>query len=153
VVAQAPQEEQAWLVLGQCYTAKNQLAHAAAALEHVIDLEPGYGPGYLELARVYAKQGNAQGNQQMMKLYSKYVGFEQKHQTLLTRARGPKAKTADIIAFAEHLLTMGDIQGATGEFERAFRRNTKDAKLHDTLKRLYARLGYKDRLLALEGKQ
>jgi tetratricopeptide (TPR) repeat protein len=145
-----PQDEQAWLVLGQCYAAQNQLTRAAIALEHVIDLEPGYGPGYLELARVYAKQGNTQGNQQMMKLYSKFVGFEQKHQTLQTRSRGPKAKTEDILAFGEFLITAGDLEGATGEFERVFRRDSKNPQAREALKQLYSRLGYTDRLLSLE---
>lgn len=149
-VAASPQDEQAWLLLGQGYAARNELARAALCLEHVIDLEPGYGPGYLELARVYARMGKSDDNKEMMQLYSKYVAFEQRHETLQTRARGPKAPTKDIQAYAEELLTTGDLGGATREYERVLRREPADKATRAMLKRLYARLGNTEQLMALE---
>lgn len=153
VVLLSPRDDKAWLVLGQCYFAKNQLSFAATCLEHVIDIEPGNGPGYQELARVYAKQGNTQSSQKMMQFYRKYVGFEQNRQTLQTRARGEKAQTEDIVAYAEFLLSAGDLESAVSEFERAIRRNSKDNALKESLKSLYVRLGYMDRLSSLESKK
>jgi tetratricopeptide (TPR) repeat protein len=150
VVRLSPQDEKAWLALGQCYAANNQLAFAATCLEHVIDIEPGSGPSYQELARVYAKQGKTEASQQMMQLYSKYVGFEQKRQTLQTRARGEKARLEDIIAYADLLLTVGDLETAASEFERALQRSPKDNSLKKTLESLYVRLGYTNRL-SLDG--
>jgi tetratricopeptide (TPR) repeat protein len=149
----APQDELAWLQLGQCYLANNEAAKAVQCLEHVIDLEPGYGPGYLELARVYAKVGDKESNQQMMQLYTKYVSFEQNHDTLRTRARGPKAKTEDIRAYGDFLLDAGDLGGATAEYERIIGRNSKDKRTRTMLKQLYGRLGRTEQLLALEASE
>ena len=149
----APQDELAWLQLGQCYLTNNEAAKAVQCLEHVIDLEPGYGPGYLELARVYAKVGDKESNQQMMQLYTKYVSFEQKHDTLRTRARGPKAKTEDIRAYGDFLLDAGDLGGATAEYERIIGRNSKDKRTRTMLKQLYGRLGRTEQLLALEASE
>lgn len=146
----APQDEQAWLLLGQCYAARNELAQAAACFEHVIDLEAGYGPGYLELARVYAKQGNAEGNRQMMQLYSRYVALLQKHETFKTRARSPKATYEDMVNYARILLAAGDLEGAMGELERALRKKPDSTKVKQVLKRLYVRLGHSEQLLSLE---
>ena len=123
---------------------------AARCLEHVIDLEPGYGPGYLELARVYARMGDKESNAEMLGLYQKYVRFEQRHDTLQTRARGPKASIADIKAFAELLLEAGDLGRATTEYERIMSRTSTDKEVRARLKRLYARLGRTEQLLALE---
>ena len=149
----APQDELAWLQLGQCYLTNNEAAKAVQCLEHVIDLEPGYGPGYLELARVYAKVGDKESNQQMMQLYTKYVSFEQKHDTLRTRARGPKAKSEDIQAYGDFLLDAGDLGGATSEYERIIGRNSKDKRTRTLLKQLYGRLGRTEQLLALEASE
>lgn len=147
----APLDEQAWLQLGQCYLTINQPMKSIQCLEHVIDLEPGYGPGYLELARVYAKLGDKESNQEMMRLYTKYVSFEQKHDTLQTRARGPKAKSSDIQAFADFLLNAGDLIQAVNEYERILTRNGDDKRARTILKQLYARLGNTEELIALQG--
>ncbi|MFM7320139.1 MAG: tetratricopeptide repeat protein, partial [Armatimonadota bacterium] len=149
-VALAPDDERAWLQFGQCLAQWNELGRAARCLEHVIDLEPGYGPGYLELARVYARMGDKDSNAEMLALYQKYVKFEQRHDTLQTRARGPKASIADIEAFAELLLEAGDLGRATSEYERIMARTPSDKAVRSRLKRLYARLGRTEQLLALE---
>lgn len=146
-----PDDEQAWLQLGQCHAARGDLARAAACLEHVVDLEPGFGPGYLELARVYARIGDRDGNKEMMRLYARYVAFQQKHETLQTRARSPKASIADIAAFADLLLGAGDFEGATAEYQRIMARTPKDPKVRRTLRQLYLRTGRHEQLLALEG--
>ncbi len=149
-VALAPDDERAWLQFGQCLAQRNELGRAARCLEHVIDLEPGYGPGYLELARVYARMGDKESNAEMLGLYQKYVKFEQRHDTLQTRARGPKATVSDIEAFAELLLEAGDLGRATSEYERIMARTPADKAVRARLKRLYARLGRTEQLLALE---
>ena len=149
-VALAPQDERAWLQLGQCYGKAGELAKAAQCLEHVIDLEPGYGPGYLELSRVYARIGDKDGSAEMMGLYRKYVAFEQRHDTMETRARSPKASIRDIRDYAELLIEAGDLSGAASQYERIMSKNAKDKPTRATLKQLYARLGRTEQLAALE---
>jgi len=149
-VALSPQDEKAWLQLGQCYVAKGDLARAAQCIEHVIDLEPGYGPGYLELSRVYARIGDKDGSNDAMALYRKYVGFEQRHDLMETRARSPKATVVDIRAYAELLIEAGDLSGATSQYERIMSKNPKDKPTRNMLKQLYARLGRTEQLAALE---
>ena len=89
----------------------------------------------------------------MMQLYTKYVSFEQNHDTLRTRARGPKAKTEDIRAYGDFLLDAGDLGGATAEYERIIGRNSKDKRTRTMLKQLYGRSGRTEPLLALEASE
>ena len=151
VVFQLPDQEDVWLALGQCYAAKNQLARAARCIEHAIDLESGNGPAYLELGRVYARSGNAAGSQEMLKQYQKYVAFEQKRQTLQTKARRNNATSAEIAEYAALLLAMGDASESVNQYEKAYALNLKDAALKNTLRNLYRRLGMSEKLEGLEG--
>ena len=134
-----------------CYAAKNQLARAARCIEHAIDLESGNGPAYLELGRVYARSGNAAGSQEMLKQYQKYVAFEQKRQTLQTKARRNNATSAEIAEYAALLLAMGDASESVNQYEKAYALNLKDAALKNTLRNLYRRLGMSEKLEGLEG--
>lgn len=150
VVAKAADQDDVWMALGQCYAAKNQLARAARCLEHVIDLESGNGPAYLELGRVYARSGNKAGSQEMLKLYQKYVSFEQKRLTLQTRARRTDATPAQVLEYADLLLNMGNTIDAIAQYERAYALDTKDASLRNTLRILYKRTGMTQKLAGLE---
>ena len=147
----SPDEDGAWMTLGQCYAAKNQLARAARCMEHVIDLEPGNGPAYLELGRLQARMGNTAISQEMLKKYQKYVAFEQKNQTLRTKARRQKATSAEIAEYADLLVNMGALNEAVEQYEKAFALNLKDKALYNMLKLLYKRLGLIEKLESLEG--
>jgi tetratricopeptide (TPR) repeat protein len=150
-VAKLPDQEDIWLALGQCYAAKNLLGKAARCIEHSIDLESGNGPAYLQLGQVYMRAGNTAGSQEMLKLYQKYVTFEQKRQTLQTRARRSDATAAQITEYADLLLNMGATNDAVGQYEKAYALNVKDAQLKNTLRVLYRRLGMTQKLESLEG--
>lgn len=150
-VALSPDDDQAWLTLGQCYGAKNQLGKAVRCIEHAIDLEAGNGPAYLELSRVYARMGNMPAQQEMMGQYQKYVAFEQQRLTLRTRVRRSDAKATDFIEYGDLLLNMGDTTEALSQYETAFGMNPKDNKLRETLVLLYKRMKLEDRLAQLEG--
>lgn len=150
-VAKLPDQEDIWLALGQCYAAKNQLGKAARCIEHAIDLESGNGPAYNLLGQIYARAGNVAGSQEMLKLYQKYVAFEQKRQTLQTRARRSDATPAQLIEFADLLLNMGATSDALTQYEKAYALNTKDTELRNTLRILYRRLGMTQKLESLEG--
>ena len=99
---------------------------------------------------VYTLQNAVKRTQEMMKQYQKYVLFEQKRQTLRTRARRSDATPADITAYADLLMNMGDTSGALAQYENAYGLNPKDAALRTTLKILYRRLVLTERLAQLE---
>jgi tetratricopeptide (TPR) repeat protein len=142
----APENEDVWVRLGQCYTAKNNLNAAAYCLEHAIDLEAGHGVAYLELSRVYARQGRIAMSQTMMKQYEKFVAFEQQRQTLNTRTQRENATPEDLIAYGDFLMNLEDMEGALAQYERAFNLKPKDKSLANTLRILYTRLRLTGRL-------
>ncbi|MGC4044119.1 MAG: tetratricopeptide repeat protein [Armatimonas sp.] len=77
IVSMTQDEPDDWFLLGQIYAAQNQLPRAIYCFEHTIDLEPGFGPVYLELGRAQARNGNSNASKEMMALYQKYVVAEQ----------------------------------------------------------------------------
>ena len=146
----APDNHEAWMTLGQCYASANRLGEAARCIEHAIDLEAGNGPAYLELSRVYARLGNVEASQGVMKQYQKYVVFEQKRQTLRTRAQRKTATSAEIVEYADLLLNMRDFSGALSQYENAYALNPKDKAVRKTLQTLYRRLNLTAKLAALD---
>jgi tetratricopeptide (TPR) repeat protein len=150
-VAQAPTEEEPWRTLGQCYATAGQLSAAAYCLEHAIDLEAGRGPTYLELSRVYARSGNTAASQEMMKLYQKYVVFEQERSAIELRARREKATAAELTAYADLQLNLGNSSEAIRGYEHALRLEPKNAALRTTLTQLYQRFNLPERLALLRG--
>lgn len=150
-VSLAPDQEESWMTLGQCYAAKNQLAKAARCMEHAIDLEPGNGPAYLELGRLYARMGKTPASKEMLAKYQQYVTFEQKRQTLRTKARRASATVAEIVEYADYLMNMGNVVEAIDSYEKAYARNLKDKSLRNTLRILYRRMGMTEKLESVEG--
>jgi tetratricopeptide (TPR) repeat protein len=141
----SPNNESAWLILGQCYAGQNNLGQAARCIEHSIDLEAGNGPAYLELSRVYARAGNVESSREAMQKYQKYTTFDLNRQTLLTKARRPQAEVKDMIAYADDSLNLGNTQEAMKYYERAYIANSQDKALLNTLKTLYKQLQVPDR--------
>ncbi len=99
---------------------------------------------------MYARIGDKDGSNEAMGLYRKYVAFEQRHDTLETRARSPKASVPDIRGYAELLIEAGDLSGATSQYERIMSKNPEDKPTRNMLKQLYSRLGRTEQLAALE---
>jgi tetratricopeptide (TPR) repeat protein len=129
------ENDKAWLIRGQCYAAKNRLAEAVQAIEHVIDLEPGNGPAYLEISRVYARMGNASKSQENMQTYQRYVKFEQEKQTLKTRARRNGATATDITAYADLLVNAGYIGEAVKQYKIAYSLDNENVTLKNKIDR------------------
>jgi tetratricopeptide (TPR) repeat protein len=150
VTSLSPDDESAWLILGQCYAGQNNLGQAAQCIEHAIDLEAGNGPAYLELSRVYARAGNTMSSQEAMKQYQKYATFEQNRQTLRTKARRPHATIEDMVAYANISINLGDTQEAMTYYENAYLANPQDKKLLNTLRILYKQLQMPNREKQLE---
>ena len=146
----APNQEESWRTLGQCYAASDQLALAAQCLEHAIDLEAGRGPTYLELSRVYARMGNADGSKAMVALYQKYVAFEQQRMTIELRAKRKEATVADLTAYGDLKLNLGESSETVKAYERAHTLAPKDASVKAMLTQLYQRLNLPDRLAKLQ---
>jgi tetratricopeptide (TPR) repeat protein len=127
------QNDKAWLILGQCYAAKNMLPKSVQAIEHTIDLEPGNGPAYLELSRLYTRMGNNNQSQENMKMYQRYVNFEQERQTLKTKARRNGATATEITAYADLLARAGYASESLKQYEIAYSLSPKDTKLKNRI--------------------
>ena len=147
----APDDEASWRTLGQCYAIKNELARAAMCFEHAIDLEAGRGPTYLELGRVYARMGDQDASKEMIQLYQKYVAAEQKRSAIELRAQRKDATVADLTAYGDLQLNLGDSAEALRAFEQAYLIAPKNPALKTTLTQLYQRLNLPDRLESLRG--
>jgi tetratricopeptide (TPR) repeat protein len=127
------QNDNAWLILGQCYAAQNKLTQAMQTIEHVIDLEAGNGPAYLELSRVYARMGDTVKSQESMKMYQQYVAFEQEKQTRKTRARRNGATAADITAYADLLGKAGYANEALKQYRIAYSLDSNNISLKNKI--------------------
>jgi tetratricopeptide (TPR) repeat protein len=139
-----------WQHLGVAYLAAEQPLKAVAYLEHAIDLEPGSGPAYQELSRAYRQLNDIPTSQRLMETYRKYVAFEQQRQTLRTRARRERATYAELVAYGDIVLKMGDLNEAAQQFERALLLKPTETGLRKRLAALYNRLRMPDRRAQLE---
>ncbi len=144
-----PQEALEFQHLGLAYAAAENWRRAAHNLEHSIDLQPGHGPSYKELGRVYEKMGDKSSGEQMIALYKKYVAFDMERQTLFTRARNNKTDPLPLIELGDFQFRAGDLTQAADLYERAYKLKPKDAPLRDKLYRTYGRLGRTDAQIAL----
>ncbi len=151
-VGLVPTEEEAWRTLGQCYASAGQLGAAAQCLEHAIDLEAGRGPTYQELSRVYARSGNKAASQEMVKLYQKYVAFDQEKAAIELRARREDASVADLTAYGDLQLNLDRSDEAIRAYERALRKEPKNASVRTTLTQFYQRFNLPGRLAMLQEK-
>ncbi len=152
VVALTQEESDDWFLLGQIYAAQNKLPQAIYCFEHTIDLEPGFGPVYLELSRAQARNGNSSASKEMMGLYQRYVAAEQERQTLLTRVRRSDATAKDFVAYGNLLIRIGDTSEALRQYEKALLKDKKDENIKSALHYLYTRLRLPDRVDELIGR-
>jgi tetratricopeptide (TPR) repeat protein len=144
-IALDPSQDTDWEQLGRAYLAAGQPGKAVRFLEHAVDLEPGYGPTYLELSRTYASLGDKTSSKYALGLYSKFVAYDQQRQTLRTRARREKASAEDLIAYGDFLRRTGYANDAVRQYEMAVSLRPKDGNLRAKLAALYTRLGMSDR--------
>lgn len=142
------QDSTTWLRLGLSYAEQGDMTRALYHAEHAVDLEPGYGAAYQELARMYSRVGDKNSSREMLSLYQKYVQYDQELSTLRSRARAPQATLADYTTYADLLLRSGSTEDAMSWYEQALARAPKDKKIRQRLARLYTRLRLPDRALA-----
>lgn len=143
-------QEKDWQQLGQAYLAAGQTGKAVRFLEHAVDLEPGYGPAYLELSRTYASLGDKASSKYILSLYAKFVAYDQQRQTLRTRARRAQASVEDLVSYGDFLRKTGFAADAVTQYEMAVAIRPKDQRLRANLSNLYSRLGMRDRQAQME---
>jgi predicted Zn-dependent protease len=114
-----PQEASGFQNLGIALSAAGDYGRAAFYLEHAIDLQPGYGPSYQELGRVYFKLGDKAGGEKAMELYQKYVRYDLRLKTLLAKADQDKNNPAAQVELADLLARTGDFASALQRYEAA----------------------------------
>ncbi len=152
-IALDPSKETDWQQLGQAYLADGQTGKAVRFLEHAVDLEPGYGPAYLELSRTYASLGDKTSSKYILGLYAKFVAYDQQRQTLRTRARRAQASVEDLVSYGDFLRKTGFAADAVTQYEMAMALRPKDPHLRANLSALYSRLGMTDRQARLGAAQ
>ncbi len=116
--------------------AKEDWTRAARNLEHALDLLPGDGATYQELGRVYAHLGDKAGSEQMFALYRKYVDYDLKRQTLLTRSRAARKDPAAQIAVGQFMEQAGDYSGAITYYRLAQTLRPGDGALQAKMRHL-----------------
>jgi Uncharacterized enzyme of heme biosynthesis len=136
----APDSVEDYHFLGTAYAAADLNAKAIKAFQHAIDLQPGYGPAYLELGKVYARVGDNAQSQSMMQLYRKYQAFDLEKQTLTTRADAQKTDPGARIALGDFYARAHDYPHALEQYRKAVRLGAGETT-HKQIERLEAILG------------
>lgn len=149
VLARSPDSADAWRKLGTAYAVAGQTVRAVRCLEHAVDLEPGDGPVYLELSQAYAKLGDVATSKRLRAIYTKYVTYDQRRQTLRTRAWRPDASLADLKTYANLMYEAGALADAAEWYEKVLARAPGDQEVRQKLITAYTRLRRADRLLEL----
>lgn len=127
VVRLAPKDASSFQNLGIAYVAAGDYGHAAPNLEHAIDLQPGYGPAYQELGRVYAKIGDREASEKMLALYREYVLYDLKLKTLQAKADQNKKDPNAQVELADMLTKNGDLTGALDRYQAALQLRPGDS--------------------------
>lgn len=130
------QEASGYQQLGIAYSAANDYAHASFYLEHAIDLQPGYGPSYQELGRVYAGMGDKESSEKMLSLYRKYVVYDLKLKTLAAKADQNKNDSTAQIELADMLASTGDYPTALQRYSMALQLKPGDIAIRKKYNRV-----------------
>jgi len=136
-----PESADAWLGLGLALVAQDKLNEASFCIEHTIDLEPGHGPAYLELGRLYSRQNRKSESEEALRLYKRFVTYDQQEQTLRTRARAPQASAKAMEEYADFLLRDEALGEANRWYSRAAALAPQNQALQQKLRTLSVRLG------------
>src|SRR5262249_40290870 len=150
IVQQNPDTSVDWQHLGVAYSAGGDQRRAASCLEHAIDLQPGNGPCYQELGRVYAQVGDRTSSNAMLNLYRHYVSFTETQQTLTTRARASRRDPNAQIELADFLVRTGDFDNAAQRYALALQLRPDDPPTRRKLGHIYALTGRQDLQFELE---
>jgi tetratricopeptide (TPR) repeat protein len=136
----APDSAEDYHFLGTAYAAADLNAKAIKAFQHAIDLQPGYGPAYLELGKLYAHVGDNAQSQSMMQFYRKYQAFDLEKQTLITRANAQKTDPGARIALGDFYARAHDYPHALEQYRKAVRLGATETT-HKQIERLEGILG------------
>lgn len=130
--------------LGVAYTASKDYPGAVTALQHAIDLQPGYGPAYLDLAQLSQRMGNRERSTELFQLYRNFQTFDLQKQTLLTRARANRKDASAQAGLADFYVRARDFAQAAAYYERAVRLSPANGLYREELARTYSLLGRTD---------
>lgn len=136
-----PYEVEGYQQLGIAYEAKGDMRRASHSLEHALDLLPGDGATYEELARVYARMGDKAGSQKMFDLYHKYIAFDLQQKTLATQSRARSKDPAAQVALGDFLEKSGNYSDALQYYRLANSLNPHDSDIKAKIQRMDTILG------------
>ncbi len=144
VVRLSPGEASDQYQLGVAYAAAKDYLAAVKVLQHAIDLQPGYGPPYLDLGQIAQRLGNRERANELFQLYRKYQAYDLQKQTLTTRARTDNKNAGAQIALADFCLRAHDYTQAAFFYTRAVRLKPQDRLYRAKLGKAYTLLGRPD---------
>jgi len=136
-----PNEPVGYQQLGIAYAAKGDLHRASHALEHTLDLQPGDGSTYQELAKVYSRMGNKTASEQMFALYKKYLTFDLQQKSLMTQSRERTQDPTAQAAVGEFLEQSGNYADALQYYRLANSLHPGDPAIKAKIQRMSTQLG------------
>ena len=136
-----PYEPDGYQQLGIAYAAQGDLRRAAHSLEHALDLLPGDGSTFQELARVYARMGEKSESEKMFALYKKYVAFDLQKRNLQTQSRARSKDPAAQFALGEFLENSGNFSDALQYYRLASSLHPGDSAIKAKVEQISRQLG------------
>jgi len=144
VISLRPGEAADYHQLGVAYEAAGDYPHAVQALQHAIDLQPGYGPPYLALGQVSLHLGNRERGEELLRLYRKFQAFDLEKQTLTTQARVHRKNAAAQAALGSFYVRAQDFSRAATMFNLAARLAPNNREYSSRRDQIYSKLGRLD---------
>jgi tetratricopeptide (TPR) repeat protein len=105
--------------LGLAYLASGDISRAQQTFQRAIDVQPGYGAAYLELSRIYRRQGKTARAEEAAALYRRFEAFELRKRDLKARALANKKDPARWAALGDYFAEARDLSSAAQFYARA----------------------------------
>jgi tetratricopeptide (TPR) repeat protein len=140
-VALSPDSAEDHHLLGTSYVAAGKVGPAIRAFQRSIDLQPGYGPPYLDLGKLYAQIGDKPKSEEAVQLYRRYQAFDLEKQTLRTRANAHKQDATPQIALGDFYARANDFVHAREQYAKAVRLAPSNSEARKKYERASAILG------------
>lgn len=120
-IALDPENHNFPYMLGAAYMEAGDNEKAVIALRRVINLAPGEGKAYWNLAKVYRRMNRKAEAGEMMGFFRRYQKYTLQGALLSTRARARKKDVAAHLAQAEFYFNSGVLREAMQEYETVIR--------------------------------